>query len=160
MNHPCAVTLRPARVQDAPVMAQMSRELIEAGLAWRYTPRRMTTLIDDAETVALVACGGSRIEGFAVMQFGDVHAHLALLCVQPAQQLRGIGRRLNDWLLESARVAGMASIRLELRADNAAALSFYRRLGFAETQWVPGYYDGHIAARRMTLVLRSDTGRL
>jgi [ribosomal protein S18]-alanine N-acetyltransferase len=137
-------------------MAEMSRELIEAGLGWRYTPRRMTALIRDPETVALVACDGLRIQGFAVMQFGDVHAHLALLCVRPTQQLRGIGRRLNAWLVESARVAGIASIRLELRADNAAALSFYRRLGFSETQLVPDYYDGYVAARRMTLLLHAE----
>jgi ribosomal-protein-alanine N-acetyltransferase len=136
-------------------MAEMSRELIEVGLSWRYTPRRMTALINDPETVALVACDESRIQGFAVMQFGDVHAHLVLLCVRPTQQLRGIGRRLNDWLVESARVAGIASIRLELRADNATALSFYRRLGFTETQLIADYYDGPIAARRMALLLHS-----
>ncbi len=134
-------------------MAEMSRVLIEAGLGWRYTPPRMAALIGDPETVALVACDGTRIQGFAVMHFGDMHAHLALLCVQPTQQQRGIGRRLHEWLIESARVAGIASIRLELRADNAAALSFYRRLGFTETQLVPGYYDGQVAARRMTLLL-------
>jgi [ribosomal protein S18]-alanine N-acetyltransferase len=136
-------------------MAEMSRELIEAGLGWRYTPPRMAALIGDPETVALVACDGTRIQGFAVMHFGDMHAHLALLCVQPTQQQRGIGRRLHEWLIESARVAGIASIRLELRADNAAALSFYRRLGFTETQLVPGYYDGQVAARRMTLLLHA-----
>ena len=136
-------------------MAEMSRELIEAGLGWRYTPLRMAALISDPETVALVAWEGLRIQGFAVMQFGDVHAHLVLLCVQPRQQRRGIGRRLCEWLIESARVAGIASIRLELRADNAVALSFYRRLGFIETQLAPGYYDGLIAARRMSLSLHA-----
>ena len=39
-------------------------------------------------------------------------------------------------------MADIASIRRELRADNAAALSFYRRLGFTEAQLVPGYYEG------------------
>jgi ribosomal-protein-alanine N-acetyltransferase len=136
-------------------MAEMSRELIEAGLGWRYTPPRMAALIGDPETVALVACDGPFIQGFAVMHFGDMHAHLALLCVRPTQQQRGIGRRLNEWLIESARVAGIVSIRLELRADNAAALSFYRRLGFAETHLVPGYYDGRVAARRMRLLLHA-----
>jgi [ribosomal protein S18]-alanine N-acetyltransferase len=149
--------LRPARVHEARAMAEMSRELIEAGLAWRYTPSRMAALISDPETMALVACDGPSIQGFAVMHFGDVHAHLALLCVQPMQRQRGIGRRLHEWLIESARVAGIASIGLELRADNAAALSFYRRLGFAETQLVPGYYDGQVAARRMTLMLHETT---
>jgi [ribosomal protein S18]-alanine N-acetyltransferase len=154
MNPAAAVMLRPARAPEARAMAEMSRELIEAGLGWRYTPPRMAALIGDRETVALVACDGRCIQGFAVMQFGELRAHLVLLCVSPAQQRRGIGRRLNAWLLASARVAGIASIGLELRADNAAALSFYRRLGYAETQLLPGYYDGQIAARRMTLMLR------
>jgi ribosomal-protein-alanine N-acetyltransferase len=157
MNRPFAVTLRLARVQEARAMAEMSRDLIEGGLRWRYTPLRMAALVHEAETAALVACEGSRLHGFAVMQFGDAHAHLALLCVQPAQRQRGIGRRLHEWLVGSAQVAGMQSVRLELRADNAAALSFYRSLGYAETRLVPGYYDGRVAARRMALTLRAAT---
>jgi [ribosomal protein S18]-alanine N-acetyltransferase len=147
--------LRPAQAQEARAMAEMSRALIEGGLAWRYTPHRIAALIADPDSVALVAHDGTRIQGFAVMQFGDERAHLVLLCVQPALQQRGIGRRLTQWLLESARVAGIASIDLELRADNAAALAFYRRLGFSETQVIAGYYDGSIPARRMTLRLRA-----
>ena len=83
-------------------------------------------------------------------------AHLALFCVLPTLRQCGIGRRLHEWLIERARVAGIVSIRLELRADNAEALSFYRRLGFTETQLVPGYYEGHVAARRMTLLPYAD----
>lgn len=137
-------------------MAEMSRRLIETGLSWRYTPRRIATLITDPDSVALVAHDdGARLRGFAVMQFGDEHAHLVLLCVQPLQRRQGIGRRLSDWLLASARVAGIASVQLELRADNAEALAFYRRLGFTETGHVAGYYDGQVSARRMTLWLRA-----
>ena len=185
MNRPCTVLLRPARLQDAPAMAGLSRALIEAGLVWRYTPPRMAALIREPETMALVACAGlptgpqtlartdprtdqrtdprtdpqtgpatrPTLHGFAVMHFAEAQAHLALLCVQPQQRQQGIGRSLIDWLTASARVAGMASISLELRADNRAALGFYRRLGFVETALVPGYYDARIAARRMTLRL-------
>jgi len=145
--------LRLAHAHEARTMAEMSRALIEAGLGWRYTPRRIAALIADPDTVALVAHDGARIQGFAVMQFGDERAHLVLLCVQPALQLHGIGRKLIEWLLESARVAGIGSIQLELRADNAAALAFYHRLGFGETQVVSGYYEGSIPARRMSLRL-------
>ena len=157
MSQPCAVMLRPARAPEAQAMAEMSRELIEAGLRWRYTPVRMATLIRDPDTVALVACDASHIQGFAVMQFGDDKAHLSLLCVRPGQQRQGIGRRLTEWLTESARVAGIAAIELELRADNLSALAFYQRLGFTETAWVPGYYGGRVAARRMVKVLREDS---
>lgn len=149
-----AVTLRLARPDDARAMATMSRDLIEAGLGWRYSPLRIAALRRNAETVALVACQGDAIQGFAIMQFGDERAHLTLLCVQPAQQRSGIGRRLIEWLVESARVAGIASIHLELRADNEAACAFYRALGFGETIVVPGYYAAEIAARRMMKVLR------
>lgn len=139
-------------------MAEMSRDLIETGLGWRYTPTRMAALIGDAETSAVVACDGPRLHGFAVMHFGDEKAHLLLLCVQPAQQRRGIGRCLTEWLFESARVAGIITVALELRADNPAALVFYRRLGFIETQLIPGYYSGRLAARRMQLPLGPAVG--
>jgi ribosomal-protein-alanine N-acetyltransferase len=150
--------LRPARMHDARAMAEMSRDLVEAGLPWRYTPARMSALIRDAETLALLACDAQQLRGMAVMQFLDEHAHLSLLCVQPNQQRRGLGRRLLDWLEASARVAGIGSIVLELRADNLAALAFYERLGFVQTQLVPGYYEGRLAARCMRRQLRHDPG--
>jgi ribosomal protein S18 acetylase RimI-like enzyme len=150
--------LRPARLHDARAMAEMSRDLVEAGLPWRYTPARMAGLIRDPETIALLACDAGRLRGLAVMQFLDEHAHLSLLCVQPAQQRRGLGRRLLAWLEASARVAGIGSIVLELRADNLPALAFYERLGFVQTQLVPDYYEGRIAARCMRRRLRHDAG--
>ena len=119
MNPPRTVMLRPARAPEARPLADMSRRLIETGLGWRYTPARMAMLIDHPQTVVLIAHDAAHIQGFAVMRFGDEHAHLLLLCVQPAQRQQGIGRRLMDWLLESGRVAGIESVELELRADNA-----------------------------------------
>lgn len=150
--------LRLARADDAAVLAALSRELIESGLAWRYTPRRMATMIRAADTSVVVASAGpgAEISGFAAMQFGDEHAHLVLLCVRAVQQRRGLGRALHGWLLRSAAVAGMASVTLELRADNSGALAFYRELGYAAFDTVEGYYDGRIAARRMALRLRDS----
>ena len=135
-------------------MAEMSRDLIETGLDWRYTPRRIAALIADPETIALVARDDARIQGLAIMQFGDEAAHLTLLCVRPTLRERGLGRCLVEWLVASARVAGIGSIRCELRADNVTALAFYRRLGFTETALVAAYYGGRIDARRMVLPLR------
>ncbi|MEW6704729.1 MAG: GNAT family N-acetyltransferase [Pseudomonadota bacterium] len=149
------IVLRLARTADAGAMAAMSRDFIEAGLGWRYSADRIVRLIGERDTCAIVAADGhGRVQGFAVMQFGDAHAHLVLLCVRPAQRRRRIGQRLVDWLLASARVAGIESVTLELRADNDTARAFYTRLGFAETTLVPGYYDARIPAQRMVLHLR------
>jgi ribosomal-protein-alanine N-acetyltransferase len=154
---PDAVTVRLARAADARAMAAMSREWIEAGLSWRYGPERMGALIADRDTVALAACDAAGLQGFAIMEFGDTHAHLVLLCVRPGQRRRGIGRRLMDWLTESARVAGIVSLHLELRADNEPARTFYRTLGFSQTLLIPGYYDGRLPALRMVRVLRRES---
>ena len=149
-----AVTLRLARPDDARAMAEMSRQFIEAGLAWRYSPARIGALMRQRETTSLVAGDGAGLQGFSIMEFGDERAHLVLLCVQPALRRSGIGRGMVEWLVASAQVAGMAAIRLELRADNAGAQAFYTALGFSEDGLVPGYYDGRITARRMVRRLR------
>lgn len=149
-----SVPIRLASMRDAPGIAQMSRDLIESGLGWRYDAPRVARGISDRDTVALVACDGHRVIGFAMMQFGDARAHLALLAVRPPYRRRGVARRLVEWLIESAKVAGIATVHLELRESNEAAKRFYRAMGFSDTVLVPGYYLGKEAALRMLRVLR------
>jgi ribosomal-protein-alanine N-acetyltransferase len=111
--------------------------------------------IRDPDTLAPVACDRGRVAGFGLMEFGEERAHLVLLAVRPAQRRTGVGRRLVDWLVESARTAGIASLHLELRSGNEAARAFYRAMGFDETIVVPGYYRGRESALRMIRVLRA-----
>ena len=150
-----AITVRLAQPRDAHAIALMSRDLVESGLGWKYDAARVLRAMRDPDTLAPVACDGGRIAGFAFMEFGEERAHLVLLAVRPTHRRLGIGQRLFEWLLESARCAGMASIHLELRANNDAARRFYRAMGFDETIVVPGYYRGREAALRMIRVLRS-----
>ena len=154
-----AIALRLAVPRDAHTIAVMSREHIEQGLPWKYDPARISAAIRKRDTTVLTAVDRTALAGFAMMEFGDERAHLVLLAVRPAQRRLGLGQRLLDWLLESARVAGMASIHLELRAGNDAARRFYRAMGFYETVLVPGYYrsgEGRKeGALRMLRVLRN-----
>ena len=164
---PRAITIRLAEPRDAQAIAMMSRDFIESGLGWKYDAARVMRAIRDRETLAAVACesgktaAGARgsITGFAIMEFGDERAHLVLLAVRPSHRRLGIGQRMLEWLLESARVAGMASIHLELRANNDAARRVYRAMSFYETVLVPGYYrsgEGRKeGALRMLRVLRA-----
>jgi ribosomal protein S18 acetylase RimI-like enzyme len=144
-----------ASAGDAPTLALMSRDLIEAGLGWNYPAPRVAKLIRDPNCVALVTRHGARIVGFAIMEFGDERAHLVLLAVHPTHQRRGIARRMLTWLFDSAKVAGMASIHVELRVGNMPAFLMYRALGFTETLRIPRYYAGREAAVRMLRVLRA-----
>jgi ribosomal protein S18 acetylase RimI-like enzyme len=151
-----AVTLRLADVGDADTIAQMSRDLIESGLGWRYRADRVRRLIARRDTSALVACDVRQgVVGFALMQFDDEHAHLMLLAVRPSHQRQGVAQQMVSWLLDSARVAGMVSVHLELRAGNRPALNLYRKLGFAQTLMLAGYYEQREAALRMMCLLRA-----
>ncbi len=149
------ITLRLARAADARAIALMSRDLIETGLGWSYRPERIARLIRDRDTTTLVACRHEKPVGFAVMGFGDERAHLVLLAVHPGHHRQGIARRMMDWLVESAGVAGIASLHLELRAANSAARAFYRKMQFVETELRHGYYRGAESAIRMERVLRN-----
>jgi len=151
-----AISIRLAGQRDAQAIALMSRDLVESGLGWKYDAARVLKAIRDRDTLAAVACERGRIAGFALMEFGDERAHLVLLAVRPTHRRQGIGRRLVDWLVASARVAGIASLHLELRSANEAARGFYRAMGFDETIVVPGYYRGRESALRMIRVLRAS----
>ncbi len=130
-------------------IAQMSRELIEAGLPWTWTPERVARNLGRHETLVLTARSAEQLAGFAIMQFGEERAHLSLLAVRPDCQRQGIARRMLEWLTESALTTGIASIHLELRESNLDARRFYLKQGFAETLRIPRYYSGSETAVRM-----------
>jgi len=109
----------------------------------------------NSSELAELARDGNRVAGFAIMEFGVERAHLVLLAVRPSHHRNGVARRLIEWLVESAVVAGMASIHVELRTSNAAAFAFYRTMGFAPTIRMEGYYRGRESAVRMLRLLRS-----
>jgi ribosomal-protein-alanine N-acetyltransferase len=154
-----AITLRLATEADAPPIALMSRDLIEHGLGWSWTRQRVARSIAHRETSTVVACDEREVVGFAIMQFSDEHAHLSLLAVQPRRQRMGVGRRLIEWMEDSARVAGVSGIHLEVRASNLDARRFYRALGFQELALLPRYYKGVESAVWMARDLRSSTAR-
>ena len=155
---PANLTLRLATLDDAAEIAAMSRDLIEMGLGWTWTAARVARNIRSSSTLTVVACNPERLAGFAIMYFGDEHAHLSLLAVRPERQRTGIGSHLVGWLEESALTAGIGTIRLELRATNRAARRFYARLGFAEVARVPAYYGGVETAVRMSRDIRRGPG--
>jgi ribosomal protein S18 acetylase RimI-like enzyme len=139
-----------ARSCEAREIAEMSRDLVEYGLAWSWTPTRVQRSISGRESSVVVARRGARIAAFGIMQFGEEVAHLNLLAVAAQHRRQGLGRQIMSWLTATAIEAGIFRIDLELRAQNRTAREFYERLGFDPLSVVPGYYQGCEAALRMT----------
>jgi ribosomal-protein-alanine N-acetyltransferase len=143
------LSLRLARTTEAAAIANLSRDLIEYGLRWRWTPMRVAESIRAPNVNVLVACAVENIAGFAIMRYGGDDAHLDLLAVAPRYRRAGVGRRLLEWLERCALVAGIFTIALEVRAQNEEAQLFYQRMGYRPLVNLPGYYQGIEAALRM-----------
>ena len=141
--------MRLARAADATSIANLSRDLIEYGLRWRWTPKRVAASIRDAEVNVLVGWVGANIAGFGIMRYGDEDAHLDLLAVAPAYRRARVASQLLEWLEKCAVVAGIFNVTLEVRAENEGAQRFYERLGYRALAQLPGYYQGVETALRM-----------
>lgn len=143
------LSLRLARSAEAAAIANLSRDLIEYGLGWRWTPARVAASIRAANVNVLVAYLQGNMVGFGIMRYGQDEAHLDLLAVAPAYRRAGVGRRLIEWLEKCAVVGGMFSVTLEVREGNEGAQLFYERMGYRTLGRLPGYYQGIEAALRM-----------
>jgi ribosomal protein S18 acetylase RimI-like enzyme len=148
--------LEPARIADAVLLEAMSRELVETGLRPAWSAARIRWHVRDPDSVVLTARSGAKLTGFAIMRYRDDTAHLNLLAVDPAYRRQGVGRRLIEWLEETALTAGTFVIGLELRESNEAARAFYRALGYRELGQIAGYYQGVEAAIRMVRDVRAS----
>ena len=136
------LALRLARLGDAPRIANLSRTLIEDGLPWSWTPRRVANHMRSREHLTVIAAKGGELAGFVLAQLGNSNVHQALLGVAPAYQRQGLGKQLVAWVEESASVAGLFLMQLEVRAGNQQARRFYTSLGYRETTRTAGYYSG------------------
>jgi ribosomal-protein-alanine N-acetyltransferase len=104
----------------------------------------------------LVAAKGAEIFGFVAGRFAVDEAEILNLAVAPAYRRRGLARALVSSLLNSFVEEGVATVFLEVRESNRAAVAFYEQMGFAPAGTRPGYYSNPPEA---ALVLRKQLTR-
>ena len=135
-----AAEIRLARPADATRIATMSRDYIEEGLGWGWTPARVAHSIRDRATNVAIAHAGADLAGFGIMQYSDDDAHVLLFAVRPEYRRRGIGSKLLAWFETTANAAGIELIFLEARMSNVGARAFYAASGYRELVVLPKYY--------------------
>jgi ribosomal-protein-alanine N-acetyltransferase len=84
---------------------------------------------------------GRRPCGFMNYWIVEDEIHLHNIAILPDMRRRGLGRRLLDDLLETARARSVRSIWLEVRRSNRAAVNLYRSAGFVKVGIRPRYYS-------------------
>lgn len=98
----------------------------------------------------LVALAGEQVVGYAGLCDYPDEAFVQTLAVAPAAQQAGLGSRLLTALLDEAARRGQRTVRLEVRADNAAARRLYAGHGFTKSGIRRGYYPGGVDALVLT----------
>ncbi len=89
---------------------------------------------------AWVLLEGGAFIGHGVLSLAADEAHVLNVCVDPARQGRGHGRRLLRAMVETARGRGACRVFLEVRPSNPAAIALYQDEGFNEIGRRPRYY--------------------
>jgi ribosomal protein S18 acetylase RimI-like enzyme len=80
--------------------------------------------------------------------------HITSVFVHPEHRRRGIARMLVERLLVQAGSAGLESVRLEVVADNLAAIALYQSLGFVRYGLEPAAYRVNERAWDLALMTR------
>jgi ribosomal-protein-alanine N-acetyltransferase len=79
--------------------------------------------------------------GYGIMSMGAGEAHILNVCMREDFRGRGYARRLLQYLVERARMAGMYEAYLEVRPSNITAARLYHSLGFEQVGIRRGYYQ-------------------
>ena len=160
------LTLRTARVEDAPILAQAERTIAATPGLLVSQPAEVTderfaqkiAALDGADNGHyLVAETAGQIVGHGMLDPLPLAAvrhvvHLTL-AVHPGWQGLGVGRALLGRLIEWAKAApAVEKIELNVRSSNTPAHALYLKMGFTEIgRWqrrvklAPGQYVADVA---------------
>jgi len=81
------------------------------------------------------------VVGYAGMWLILDEAHITNVAVLPPYRGKGLGLKLLNALMDSAKERGGTCMTLEVREANTEALSLYSRLGFVPRGLRPKYYS-------------------
>jgi len=145
------LTIRPAKVDDLESVAAID---LAAGLSgWSAASYRETGFTPAADFRVAEREGLLVAFCLAVAQCGEVE--ILRIAVIPAEQGKGIARRLLAGCLEEARLRGSARAFLEVRETNGPAVCLYLGFGFKLVGRRRKYYSRPVEdALVMELVLQ------
>ena len=111
---------------------------------------RLLELLETPSALTLVAEDGERIVGLVSfwvkpdLAHGDTVVEIPMLAVTEKARRRGVGRLLVERTRDAASRRGADLIELIATSDNTAARTFYRSLGFVETDHVSLEFMGNL----------------
>ncbi len=152
--HSTDASIRKALTEDARgILAIEESSFVNPGERFHLRQIRSLISVPSGEVLVAERCG--QILGWAAGLVRKNHNGLAgrIYAVAVSPQARGLslGRRLMERVIAAMRAREAGRIFLEVREDNVAAISLYRKLGFVDRHFVKDYYGRGLHARSMVL---------
>jgi ribosomal-protein-alanine acetyltransferase len=150
------VHLRPGCSADLDALFKLEHRVFNYD---RMSRRSFQRILASPTAWLMVAEWDGRLAGYVLVFFRRASrvARLYSIAVEPSQARRGIGPRLLAAAEAEARRRGAQTMRLEVREGNVAAIDRYRKSGYVESEWRPGYYDDGGNALRFEKQVTSST---
>lgn len=130
------VVLRPMCRDDLDAVCALEREAYPTP----WTQGMFADCLQAGYSAWVLSCASGDVSGYALLSMAAGEGHILNICIAPARQGQGHGRRLLEHLLEIARHAGTEILFLEVRVSNQRAAQLYTATGFKMIGRRPGYY--------------------
>lgn len=137
-SHPFAA-IRRAVSADVASLVHLEQAVFEMEQLTARSFRRYIAH-ERADVIVAERPDGIVAYGITAHRAGSAQSRLISLATATRATARGIGTLLLETLHELASLRGMTRMSLEVRRDNAAALSLYERLGYRMIGEKPDYY--------------------
>lgn len=146
-------TVRRGTLTDLEAVEQLEEASFNTD---RLSRRSLRHFLLAPTTTVPVAVAADNVVGYAMVGFraGSAVARVFSIAVDREHARQGIGGLLLRACEADAAARGRALVRLEVRADNPAAIALYRASGYREFGAYANYYDDGAAALRFDKALR------
>ena len=121
-----------------------------------FSKQQIGYLLTDYNAIGLAARVNGEIAGFVIGRIDIVRntlfGHILTVDIVSSYRRKGIAQKLLREIEDIFKAKGAKECRLEVREDNATALSLYRKLGYKKAGKLEGYYgDAHGLYLKKTL---------
>ena len=151
--------IRAYQPEDFDELWRIDQQCFAAGIA--YSRRELAMFINHHRAFTLVA-GNTRfaVAGFIVAESDPAAAgHILTIDVRPEAQRTRCGSALLAAAEQRLLHDGCKAVLLETAVDNAPALGFYKRHGYAVLETIPRYYldsvDALVMGKHLTKAARA-----
>lgn len=145
--------IRPATIDDLPALVRLEETSFKSD---RFTESQIEYLLTRAHSTVLVIESGRSVAGGAIMLWRRKLpvGRLYNIAIDPTVQGHGLGKKLLAACEDEAVYRRCETVSLEVRADNAQAIGFYRTHGYETIETLGDYYEDGSPGLRMIKELK------